>query len=130
MKRDRLVWGSLAFSWELVNSSGKGLIFLYLALKLITASFPLLTAFFLKTILDALTATEPELEKVMAAAIVYGLTLVAYQGFSSAAVLTRKAIEQKAQHSFDVRFSEKLASLPMEILDSTEGRDRSITWVI
>ena len=65
MNRLRLAYKSFAYSWNLILESSKFMIFLYFALMLITTSFPLLSAFLLKYVLDALTMATPEIEKVL-----------------------------------------------------------------
>ena len=54
MNRLKLASKSFAYSWNLIFESSKFMIFLYFALMLITTSFPLLSAFLLKYVLDAL----------------------------------------------------------------------------
>ena len=66
MNRLKLAYKSFAYSWNLIFESSKFMIFLYFALMLITTSFPLLSAFLLKYVLDALTVATPEIEKVLA----------------------------------------------------------------
>ena len=100
------------------------MIFLYFALMLLTTSFPLLSAFLLKYVLDALTVATPEIEKVLAVVIIYGLSLVVNQGITSAKDLTKSTIDQKARHLYQCRMAEKLSALPMDVLDSSKGEDQ------
>ena len=123
MNRVKLTAKSIAYSWNLIFESSKFMIFLYFALVLITTSFPLLSAFLLKYILNALTVATPEIEKVLTVIIIYGLSLVVNQGITSARELTKSTIDQKARHLYQCRLSEKLAALPMDILDSSKGKD-------
>ena len=78
MNRLKLIFKSIGYSWNLIFESSRFLIFPYFALSLITTSFPLLSAFLLKYILDALTAV-----------IAYGLAIVLNQGFSTAQSFTK-----------------------------------------
>ena len=123
MNRVKLTAKSIAYSWNLIFESSKFMIFLYFALVLITTSFPLLSAFLLKYILNALTVATPEIEKVLTVIIIYGLSLVVNQGITSVRELTKSTIDQKARHLYQCRLSEKLAALPMDILDSSKGKD-------
>ena len=123
MNRVKLTAKSIAYSWNLIFESSKFMIFLYFAFMLITTSFPLLSAFLLKYILNALTVATPEIEKVLTVIIIYGLSLVVNQGITSARELTKSTIDQKARHLYQCRLSEKLAALPMDILDSSKGKD-------
>ena len=121
MNRLTLAYKSFAYSWNLIFESSKFMIFLYFALMLITTSFPLLSAFLLKYVLDALTMATPEIEKVLAVVIIYGLSLVVNQGITAAKDLTKSTIDQKARHLYQCRLAEKLPELPMDVLDSSKG---------
>ena len=124
MNRLKLASKSLAYSWNLIFESSKFMIFLYFALMLITTSFPLLSAFLLKYVLDALTVATPEIEKVLAVVVIYGLSLVVNQGITSAKDLTKSTIDQKARYLYQYRLAEKLSELPMDVLDSSKGKDQ------
>lgn len=128
MNKLKLTLKSIAYSWQLIFESSKFLIFLYFALMLVTTLFPLLSAFLLKYILDALTVTTPEIKRVLAVVIIYGLSLAVHQGISSARELTRSIIDQKAKHLFECRLSEKLALLPLDILDSSSASEVIKDW--
>ena len=123
MNRIKLISKSMAYSWKLVLESSKWMIFLYFALRIATTSFPLLSAFLLKYVLDELTAPTPEIDKVLSVVVVYGLSLVINQGLGAARDLLKKAIEDKGEHLYQCRLAEKLAALPMDVLDSSKGRD-------
>ena len=123
MNRLKLAYKSFAYSWNLIFESSKFMIFLYFALMLITTSFPLLSAFLLKYVLDALTVATPEIEKVLTVVVIYGLSLVVNQGITSAKDLTKSTIDQKARHLYQCRLAEKLSELPMDVLDSSKGKD-------
>ena len=124
MNRLKLAYKSFAYSWNLIFESSKFMILLYFALMLITTSFPLLSAFLLKYVLDALTVATPEIEKVLAVVIIYGLSLVVNQGITAAKDLTKSTIDQKARHLYQCRLVEKLSELPMDVLDSSKGKDQ------
>lgn len=70
MNKLKLTLKSISYSWQLIFESSKFLIFLYFALMLVTTLFPLLSAFLLKYILDALTVTTPEIKRVLAVVII------------------------------------------------------------
>ena len=112
MNKLKMVFKSFAYSWNLIFESSKFMIFLYFALMLITTSFPLLSTFLLKYVLDALTEAKPEIEKALAVVIIYGLSLVVNQGIASAKDLVKSTIDQKARHLYQCRMAEKLSALP------------------
>ena len=133
MNKLKLISKSIAYSWNLIFESSKFLTFLYFALSLITTSFPLLSAFLLKYILDALTADTPDVGKILAVVIAYGLAIVLNQGLSTAQSFTRDTIHEKAKFLYRCRMIEKLSDLPMDVVDSSAGKDmvddmRHIEW--
>lgn len=123
MNKLKLIFKSIAYSWNLIFESSKLLTFLYFALSLITTSFPLLSAFLLKYILDALTAETPDVAKILSVVIIYGLAIVLNQGFSTAQSFTRDTIHEKAKFLYRCRMIEKLSDLPMDVVDSSAGKD-------
>ncbi len=123
MNKLKLIFKSIAYSWNLIFESSRFLIFPYFALSLITTSFPLLSAFLLKYILDALTAESPEVGKILAVVIIYGLAIVLNQGLSTAQSFTRDTIHEKAKFLYRCRMIEKLSDLPMDVVDSSAGKD-------
>ncbi len=123
MNKLKLISKSIAYSWNLIFESSKFLIFFYFALSLITTSFPLLSAFLLKYILDSLTAATPAVEKVLAVVIIYGVSIVINQGFLSAESFVKDTIHEKAKFLYRCRMIEKLSDLPMDVVDSSAGKD-------
>ena len=123
MNKLKLIFKSIGYSWNLIFESSRFLIVPYFALSLITTSFPLLSAFLLKYILDALTAEAPDVGKILAVVIAYGLAIVLNQGFSTAQSFTRDTIHEKAKYLYRCRMIEKLSDLPMDVVDSSAGRD-------
>ena len=123
MNKLKLISKSVIYSWNLIFESSRFLIFLYFALSLITTSFPLLSAFLLKYILDALTAETPDIGKILAVVIAYGLAIVLNQGFSTAQSFTNDTIREKAKFLYRCRMIEKLSNLPMDVVDSSAGKD-------
>ena len=123
MNKLKLITKSIAYSWQLIFESSKLLTFLYFALSLITTSFPLLSAFLLKYILDALTAEAPDVGKILAVVIAYGLAIVLNQGLSNAQSFTKDTIHEKAKFLYRCRMIEKLSEMPMDVVDSSAGKD-------
>lgn len=123
MNNIKLTARSVAYSWDLIFSSSRFLIFIDFALKTVRTSFPLLTAFLLKYILDALTHEAPDIEKILLFVLLYGLAVVLNRGVVSAQSLTRSTITKKAQHLYECRLAEKLSALPMGMLDSSKCKD-------
>ena len=123
MNKLKLIFKSIGYSWNLIFESSRFLIVPYFALSLITTSFPLLSAFLLKYILDALTAEAPEVRKILAVVIIYGLAIVLNQGLSTAQSFVKDTIHEKAKFLYRCRLIEKLSDLPMDVVDSSAGKD-------
>lgn len=123
MNRVKLIFKSIAYSWNLIFKSSGFLIFLYFIMALITTSFPLLSSFLFKYILDSLITEAPNVGKILAAIISYGLAIVLNQGFSTAQSFTRDTIHEKASFLYSRRLIKKLSVLPMDVIDSSSGRD-------
>lgn len=133
MNKLKLIFKSIGYSWNLIFESSRFLIVPYFALSLITTSFPLLSAFLLKYILDALTAEAPEVRKILAVVIIYGLAIVLNQGLSTAQSFVKDTIHEKAKFLYRCRMIEKLSEMPMDVVDSSAGKDmvddmRHIEW--
>ena len=123
MNKLKLVFKSIGYSWNLIFESSRFLIFLYFALSFITTSFPLLMAFLLKYILDALTAPSPAIDQVLVTVIIYGVSIVIEQGLVSAKNFSENTILEKSKFLYRCRTIKKLSVLPMDVIDSSAGKD-------
>ncbi|MBQ8404575.1 MAG: ABC transporter ATP-binding protein [Clostridia bacterium] len=123
MNKIKFTAKSIAYSWKLVFESSKFMIFLYFALVMLTENFPLLTAFLLQYVLNMLASGTPETEKILAVIALYGAALVINQGLFSAQTLARHTIDKKFRHFYERRLAERLAVLPLEFIDSSQGKD-------
>ncbi len=123
MSKTRLFFKSTAYSFGLVYRSSKWNILLYFMMSILAASFPLLNTYAIKHLLDLLTAAVWDYRSIFVFAGIYIAALVFNQGCLSAKDFTYSLIQRKAQHEYDCRLSEKLARLPMSVLDSSHGRD-------
>ena len=123
MNRIKTTFKSFAYSFKLILESSNILIFIYGALQLISTSIPLLSAFLLKLILDELTAVTPDIGKIISVVVIYGLSLVLLQGVNSASSVINNNITHKAKHLYQTRLCRRLTELPMDIVDSSAGRD-------
>lgn len=123
MNKIKLVGRSVAYSWSLIVESSKALILLYFFLTMLVTSFPLLTAFLLKSILDLLTVTPVQINRIFLLVGLYLLSVVLSQSVNSIQIFAKNTMIQKAQHLYDCRLSERLDTLSMDILDSNKGKD-------
>lgn len=123
MKRMKLFMKSIGYSFGLIYRSSKLMILLYLACNLISVTFPLFSSFVLKYLLDILTAEAPDMTAVMLCVGSYVAALVALQAVNSATNIIYDSVFKKAEHLYDCELSEKLAKLPMSVIDTSEGKD-------
>lgn len=114
---------SIGYSFGLIYRSSKLMILLYLACNLISVTFPLFSSFVLKYLLDILTAEAPDMTAVMLCVGSYVAALVALQAVNSATNIIYDSVFKKAEHLYDCELSEKLAKLPMSVIDTSEGKD-------
>lgn len=111
------------YSFGLIYRSSKLMVLLYLVLNLICATFPLFSTFVLKYLLDILTADSPDMSAVMLCIGLYIAALVVLQGLNSAQNVVYDSVFEKAEHLYDCDLLEKLAVLPMSVIDTSEGKD-------
>ena len=103
--------------------SSKLLILLYLALNLLCATMPLLSAFALKYMLDIMITKKPDMITVMFYIGLYIMSLVMLQVMNSTKNIASDSVFKKSMHLYDCDLYEKLAKLPMSVIDTSEGLD-------
>lgn len=123
MTRMKLFIKSIGYSFKLIYRSSKLLILAYFALNIICATFPLFSAFVLKYLLDILTVESVNITAVMLCIGLYIVALVMLQGLNSAKNVVYDSVFKKAEHLYECELSEKLAKLPMSVIDTSEGKD-------
>ena len=123
MKRLRLFVKSIGYSFGLMYRSSKLLILLYLALNLLCATMPLLSAFALKYMLDIMITKKPDMITVMFYIGLYIMSLVMLQVMNSTKNIASDSVFKKSMHLYDCDLYEKLAKLPMSVIDTSEGLD-------
>ena len=123
MNKIKFAARSLAYSWKLVLESSKGMIFLYFALSMLAAAFPLAKTFLMKHILNTLMSSAADIKIILILIAAYGISTVAGWGANSAKALSKSTVNKKFCHLYETKLSQKLALLPMEFIDSSEGKD-------
>ncbi|NLZ36956.1 MAG: ABC transporter ATP-binding protein [Clostridiales bacterium] len=114
---------AISYSARLVyQTSGITVVFFFI-LKIVSASFPLFSAFLLKFLLDILTADMPDMANVMLCIVLYIAALVTSQGINSFINVLQNSIESKADQGYFINLYTKLSSLPMSFIDSSDGRN-------
>lgn len=123
MERMKLFFKSIGYSVRLTYISSKLLIIPYLLISIANKTIPLINLFIIKSILDELLTEEPEISAIIVYILFYIGALVLSQALSSAYSILSNSISEKAGHKYDTDLSEKLAKLPMSVIDTSAGRD-------
>jgi ATP-binding cassette subfamily B protein len=99
------------------------MILLFLLLNLVSATFSFVSMYILKYILDELTGKAPDINAVILFVALYIISLVLMHALASVRTVLYNSVFDKASHKYKADLSEKLAKLPMSVLDTSEGRD-------
>lgn len=123
MERIKLLIGSIRYSVILVYTSSKLMILLALVLSLIGRTIPFANMYVMKNIIDELAAKELNISAIVIYISLYsGILLLGSANLSANSIISN-SISQKAGHKYDIELSEKLAKLPMSVIDTSAGKD-------
>ena len=114
---------SVIYSFRLLYKSSKVMFLVYFALDIICATVPLINGFVLKYLLDILVIEAVNIVTVISCIGLYIVSQIILQAFTSAKSVVYNSVFKKAEHTFDCELSEKLAKLPVSIIDTSEGKD-------
>ena len=114
-----LFFKSLNFSFKLLYRSSKLLFLVYLLLQVACSLTPLLSTYILKDLLNCLVSAEPAIKLVW----LYIASIVLFQVFQSVQSVCYDTIQKKAEHQYKCDLTEKMNSLPLAFIDSSEGRN-------
>ena len=123
MKKNTLFLKSVHYSVNLVYQSSGFLFVLYFATNIIASTLTLFSTFVLKFLLDSVAYEDPQLRTIFLFVGLYAFSLVLVHANRSFQNILYDSIFQKAEHLYECHLSEKLAKLPLSIIDSSEGRD-------
>ena len=123
MKRTKLLIKSIAHSIKLAYDSSKLMILLTLFLKLISMTFPFINMYIIKNIVDTLVSGQFEVSSIIIYLLLFIGMAILNQAISSANSIITHSISEKMGNKYDVEFFEKLIKLPMNIIDTSAGRD-------
>lgn len=125
MKNTKLFIKTIGYSLKLVYAASGFSIILYFLLHFIAATLNLVNLFLFKKIIDNLASLPMQGDQVLLWVFIYVLSLVVMQAINSAQTNTYNLIFKKVEHLFDCNLLQKLAELPLSIIDSSAGKD----WV-
>ncbi len=123
MNKLKIFCKSVKYSAGLIYKSSGLLILVYLMANLLSSTLTLSGSFVLKCVLDSLTGSVTHISMVFLWVILYVLVLVAQQAITSAQNVLYDSIFKKAEHLYECNLAEKLAELPLSVIDSSQGRD-------
>ena len=123
MKKNTLFLKSVHYSVNLVYQSSGFLFVLYFATNIIASTLTLFSTFVLKFLLDSVAYEDPQLRTIFLFVGLYAFSLVLVHANRSFQNILYDSLFQKAEHLYECHLSEKLAKLPLSIIDSSEGRD-------
>ena len=123
MKKTKIFMKSVHYSFKLALRSSKSLLILLFALAILTATFPILTSFFLKYVIDFLTEAKGDINHLLLFIGLYIISLVCMQGITSAYNVIVNSVIQKSQCEHKLNVLKKVEQLPISFIDSSEGRN-------
>lgn len=123
MNKMKLFGKSAVYSFCLIKRSSQWMILLYFVLNIIGATLPLFSVFLLKYLLDLLTESSVNTASVMFCVGLYIASLVLLQGIDAGKIAVYNSVFKKAEHLYECDLSEKLAALPISVIDTSAGKD-------
>lgn len=125
MKKSKLFVKSVVWSFQLVYRANGLFVVLYLFVDLLGSALGLLSSYFLKYLMDALTEEHFSVKTVLLWCLLYVGVLLLKKAQKPTEDGLYNTLVRKAMHLYDCRVSEKLISLPLSFLDSAEGRNQT-----
>ena len=123
MNKMNLFFKSIGYSVKLVYKSSGIMLLIYFLLNILGSTLGLFETYALKYILDNLSATSPQIDLILLWIGLYAASLVIVQANTSLYTIIYDSIIKKAEHMYECNLANKLAELPLSIIDSSEGKD-------
>ncbi len=123
MKKTTLFLKSILYSAKLVYQSSRYLFILYFVTNIIGSTLTLFSAFVLKYVLDGIAYKDPQLRTILLFVGLYVLSLVLVHANHAAQTILYDSIFKKAEHLYESNIVEKLAELPISVIDSSKGKN-------
>ena len=123
MKKSTLFLKSVHYSVKLVYQSSRFLFVLYFATNIIASTLTLFSTFVLKYVLDSVAHENPQLRTILLFVGLYAFSLVLVHANRSVQNILYDSIFQKAGHLYECHLAEKLAELPLSVIDSSKGKN-------
>ena len=123
MNKMKLFMKSIGYSVKLVYKSSGIMLLIYFLLNIFGSTLGLFETYALKYILDNLSATSPQIDLILLWIGLYAASLVIVQANTSLHTIIYDSIMKKAEHLYEYNLANKLAELPLSIIDSSEGKN-------
>ena len=99
------------------------MVLIYVILNIIASTLTIFSTFALKFVLDSISIGDPQLSIILLWIGLYVLFLVIAQAISSSKSVVYDSVFKKAEYLYECNLSEKLAELPLSVIDSSAGKD-------
>lgn len=115
---------TIDYSIKLVYKASGLMVGVYFILSIVSYSLALLNTYTIKQILDSATRSNTETGPILVWVAVYMLLAIVTQASISAQNVLYDSILKKSEHLYDCNLLSKLATLPLSIMDSSDGRNK------
>lgn len=123
MKRVKLFLKAINYSLQLLYKSSKLLGVVYILLKLLLSSLPVISTFLLKLLVDNLIEKNLNYNTVIYLIVAYIVLIVLLQLLGSVKTIVYKSLYEKSAHLYECDILKKLEVLPMSFIDTSAGKD-------
>lgn len=123
MDKIKLFIKSIGYSITLIYKSSGLMLLIYIISNNITAALPLFSTVAFKYVLDNVVDENQRYSIVLLWVGIYALSLVITQANTSIQECLYDSIFKKAEHLYECEVNEKLAHLPLSVIDSSSGKD-------
>lgn len=123
MERIKLFIKTIVFSFKLTFASSKLMVLLTFLLMVLNMIFPFLSLYITKNIFDELVKATVDMSVMITYILLFIGLIIICNIVAAAANITSKTVSEKTAHAYDTVILEKISKTPMEIIDSSAGRD-------
>lgn len=123
MTKFKLFIKSMKYSVKLMTDSSRLLVVVYLLLNLLDSTLVLFNTVALKYVLDCLAGGGTENSLLWLWSVLYVVSIVTVPANNAAINIAYDSLIEKAWHKYECNLAEKLAELPLSVIDSSEGKD-------
>lgn len=123
MERIKLFLKTISYSFKLAFSVSKFMLFFTFFLKILEIIFPFVYLYITKNIFDELTKVNIDIYLITVNILLFIGLIIIRSIVSTTASITSKTVSEKLAHQYDMDILKKANKTPMEIIDSSMGRD-------